>query len=105
MQPDDHDGADETPPTTTQSQPNRVKDLFSDLFSIPRPVKNLFDTFPILTYPPNELPQRASRISAQPSLYVFCTEQDAIAGRPSFNPGCLKWQVSNVLPLIDRVKC
>jgi metaxin len=26
-------------------------------------------------------------------LHVFTTEEDAKNGRPSFNPGCLKWQV------------
>jgi len=72
-------------------QANRVRDLFS----IPAPVKKLFDKVPVLTYPPNELPQRTPRPTKLPSLYVFIRDEDAAADRPSFNPGCLKWQVGN----------
>jgi metaxin len=84
------------PPSPSSSgsfkrQANRVRDLFS----IPAPVKRLFDKVPVLTYPPNELPQRAPRPTKLPSLYVFIGDEDAAAGRPSFNPGCLKWQVGD----------
>lgn len=65
-----------------------------DLFSIPAPVKKLFDQVPLVTYPPNDLPQRAPKSSRIPSLYVFADAGNAAAGRPSFNPSCLKWQVS-----------
>jgi hypothetical protein len=65
-----------------------------DLFSIPTPLKRLFDLVPVVVYPPNQLPQRAPKSSRVPSLYIFSTAQDAAAGRPSFNPSCLKWQVS-----------
>jgi hypothetical protein len=65
-----------------------------DFFSIPTPLKNLFDLVPVVLYPPNQLPQRAPKSSRVPSLYIFSTAQDAAAGRPSFNPSCLKWQVS-----------
>lgn len=64
-----------------------------DIFSIPAPLKKLFDRVPVLIYPPNELPQRAPKPSRVPSLYVFSSERDSAAGRPSFNPSCLKWQV------------
>jgi metaxin len=64
-----------------------------EFFSIPAPVKQLFDLVPVLTYPPNQLPLRAPKPARIPSLYVFCKDQDAAAGRPSFNPSCLKWQV------------
>ena len=74
-----------------KQQASRVRNLFS----IPAPVKRLFDKVPILTYPPNELPQRTPRPTKLPSLYVFIGDEDAAAGRPSFNPGCLKWQVSD----------
>jgi hypothetical protein len=97
MPPDDEN--DEKPtgeslPSATSSgsfqrQANRVRNLFS----IPAPVKRLFDKVPVLTYPPNELPQRTPRPNKLPSLYVFIGDEDAAAGRPSFNPGCLKWQV------------
>ena len=67
-----------------------------DLFSIPAPVKRLFDKVPLVTYSPNELPQRAPKASRIPSVYVFAHAEDAAAGRPSFNPSCLKWQVSGM---------
>lgn len=75
--------------TSFQQKTAKVKDLFS----IPAPVKALFDTVPVLTYPPNNLPQRAPKPARIPSLYVFIDEKDAAAGRPSYNPSCLKWQV------------
>lgn len=65
-----------------------------DFFSIPTPVKHLFDLVPLVTYTPNQLPLRAPKPARIPSLYVFTKNQDAAAGRPSFNPSCLKWQVS-----------
>ncbi|KAB5554493.1 hypothetical protein GE09DRAFT_1058820 [Coniochaeta sp. 2T2.1] len=59
---------------------------------IPAPLQRLFDHFPLKTYPPNDLPARSPRPSSLPTLYVFASEEDAAAGRPSFNPSCLKWQ-------------
>jgi len=41
--------------------------------------------------------KRTPRSSRIPSFYVFSTDENAAAGRPSFNPGCLKWQVSEAL--------
>lgn len=64
-----------------------------DLFSIPRPLKKLFDRFPLTTYPANDLPCSSRQSTQCPRLYVFSTEQDAKLGKPSFHPGCLKWQV------------
>jgi len=55
-------------------------------------VKKLFDLVPVLTYPPNDLPQRAPKPTKLPSLYVFSKPEDVALGRPSFNPSCLKWQ-------------
>jgi metaxin len=78
------------PPSAFQKQTRLVQDLFA----IPLPVKKLFDRVPLVTYPPNQLPQRTPKSSRIPSLYVFSTEHDAAAGRPSFNLSCLKWQVS-----------
>jgi len=77
-------------PSTFQRQSRKV----TDLFAIPAPVKKLFDLVPITTYAPNPLPPRGPTSIKIPSLYVFTTESDAAAGRPSFNPTCLKWQVS-----------
>jgi metaxin len=77
------------PPETRRpaAQPSR------SLFSVPTPIKQLFDRFPILTYAANELPQRAPRRRDAHTLYVFASEKDAMNGAPSYNPGCLKWQV------------
>lgn len=63
------------------------------LFSIPPPLKRLFDRFPLVTYPASNLPFRASRRDEEHVLYVFSTVEDAKYGRPSYNPSCLRWQV------------
>ncbi|TGO30831.1 hypothetical protein BPAE_0003g01160 [Botrytis paeoniae] len=87
--------------TYNQSNFTRQTNAVKDLFSIPRPVKKLFDKVPVVTYPANELPQRSpgargrrnDRDARLPSLYIFCREgEEENEGRPSFNPGCLKWQ-------------
>jgi metaxin len=91
----DDAGHAHVPPTPLQTPASRVARLLSSLLTIPSPVKALFDKFPVQTYAPNPLPQRAPSASVLPSLYVFCSEQDAAAGRPSYNPACLKWQVGN----------
>lgn len=83
----------EQPPSSSfQRQSRKV----TDLFSIPAPVKKLFDLVPITTYAPNPLPQRGPTSTKIPTLYVFTTDSDASAGKPSFNPTCLKWQVSEL---------
>ncbi|EOA87172.1 uncharacterized protein SETTUDRAFT_88017 [Exserohilum turcica Et28A] len=61
-------------------------------FSVPAPIKQLFDQFPLLTYPVNQSPQRAPQHRHAHVLYVFTTEHGAIRGAPSHNPACLKWQ-------------
>ncbi|QSZ32810.1 hypothetical protein DSL72_002390 [Monilinia vaccinii-corymbosi] len=85
-------------PSNLTRQTNAAKAFFS----IPRPVKKLFDKVPVLTYPPNTLPQRSpgakkrsERDARLPSLYIFCREGDEVVDEdgPSFNPACLKWQV------------
>ncbi len=65
-------------------------------FAVPAPVRELFKIFPLTTLPAESLPERApERARVRPSLYVFArTLEDARSGRPSFNPQCLKWQVS-----------
>lgn len=65
-------------------------------FAVPAPVRELFKLFPLTTLPADPLPERApERTRPRPRLYVFAkTEEDARSGRPSFNPQCLKWQVS-----------
>ena len=67
-----------------------------DLFSIPTPIKKLFDLVPVVIYPSNSLPRRAPKSARIPRLYVFSNDRDCAAGKPSFNPNCLKWQVGYV---------
>lgn len=62
--------------------------------TVPVPIKQIFDKFPLITYPANELPRRITRRSARHALYIFTTSRAAERGAPSFNPQCLKWQVS-----------
>lgn len=64
-----------------------------NIFSLPAPIKYIFDKTPLITYDANTLPARSVKPSRKPRLYVFSTPEDAAAGRPSFNPTCLKWQV------------
>ena len=61
---------------------------------VPAPLQRLFDAVPLVTYGPNQLPCRSPGPSDLPTLHVFITEHDAARGAPSFNPSCLKWQVS-----------
>ncbi|CAD6447373.1 6ff8c967-3e58-425d-9619-6570839eab8d [Sclerotinia trifoliorum] len=83
-----------------QSNFTRQTNAVKDLFSIPKPVKKLFDKVPIITYPANGLPERSPGAkntkndgdARLPSLYIFCREGEEDEGKPSFNPGCLKWQ-------------
>jgi metaxin len=63
------------------------------LFAVPTPIKQLFDIFPLLTYPVNDLPQRAPQDRNKHVLYIFTSEDGALKGLPSYNPACLKWQV------------
>ena len=75
-------------PSSSASSPSS-----SGWFKIPAPLARLFNRFPLLTYPPNELPVRSPTQRNLPALYVFISEEDALRGLPSFNPSCLKWQV------------
>ncbi|KAI1646242.1 uncharacterized protein F4817DRAFT_316968 [Daldinia loculata] len=69
--------------------------------TIPAPLARLFKKFPLLTYPPNELPIRSPRTRDVATLYVFISDQDALNGLPSFNPSCLKWQTFLKLAGVD----
>ncbi|EKJ79309.1 hypothetical protein NXS19_003798 [Fusarium pseudograminearum] len=62
-------------------------------FVVPRPIRNLFNHFPLHVYGPEELPVRSpATVRQRPALYVFVADQDALLGKPSYNPSCLKWQ-------------
>ena len=79
---------------TTQNNAVSSPQQRGSIFTIPPPLKRLFDTFPLVTYPANQLPLRAPRNRHQHALYVFTTADGAVSGAPSYNPSCLKWQVS-----------
>ncbi|KAF2632971.1 hypothetical protein BU25DRAFT_427750 [Macroventuria anomochaeta] len=66
--------------------------LSRSIFNVPTPIKQLFDRFPLLTYPINDLPQRAPQHRNAPVLHIFTTNEGALRGAPSYNPACLKWQ-------------
>ena len=74
-------------------------------FTTPKPIKRLFDRFPLVTYSSNELPRRTAERRNQHALYIFTTEEGAKRDALSFNPGCLKWQVRQfkILTLGDRM--
>lgn len=74
------------------SQPSAYSSM-RKIFEVPGPVRQLFDKFPLRTYPANELPQRSPQHREEHSLYIFTTWKAAQNGEPSFNPTCLKWQV------------
>lgn len=63
-------------------------------FTTPAPIKHLFNRFPLRTYSANELPLRNPPHRIINNLYIFTDGNSAKLGLPSFNPGCLKWQVS-----------
>ena len=78
---------------TKPHPPQTSKDGSYGFFKLPEPIKQIFDKFPLRTYSANELPRRAKRRKQdQNALYIFTTPESAREDRPSFNPGCLKWQ-------------
>ncbi|KAL7623067.1 hypothetical protein AAE478_006746 [Parahypoxylon ruwenzoriense] len=80
----------EVPNATGSRSPTSSRAL--GWLAIPAPLARLFKKFPLLTYPPNELPARSPSPRDVATLYVFISDQDALKGLPSFNPSCLKWQ-------------
>ncbi|RMZ91723.1 hypothetical protein DV736_g1063, partial [Chaetothyriales sp. CBS 134916] len=60
--------------------------------SLPAPVRQLFDRFPLATPAPNRLPQRSPRDRSEHVLYIFRDPWNTSDDAPSCNPSCLKWQ-------------
>ena len=65
------------------------------IFTIPRLIKTLFDTFPLITYPAYPAPARSPKPTTRARLYVWTAPDQARkpGGGYSFDPECLKWQV------------
>lgn len=84
----------DTGSSRVSTRSNRQQPPSHSIFSVPAPIKQLFDQFPLLTYPANELPHRTPQHRNAHVLYIFTTDEDALLGAPSYNPACLKWQVS-----------
>ncbi|KAJ5082445.1 hypothetical protein N7532_011488 [Penicillium argentinense] len=81
------------PPTPSEGQTKASSPGgASSFFTVPPPIKKLFDKFPLATYPANDLPQRSPTRQHENQLFVFSNAAAARRGRPSFNPQCLKWQ-------------
>lgn len=89
------DGQSRVTPLTTTANSAVVRSKPQSWFALPAPVKRVFDLFPLREYERNALPTRAPGEKQREgnALHVFGREEDVRAGRPSFNPGCLKWQV------------
>jgi hypothetical protein len=90
------------PPKGPDSPPEESN--ASPFFTVPAPIKRLFDKFPLTTYPANEIPQRLRPHDNVNQLYVFTDASGARHGRPSFNPQCLKWQVRAVYSLYSHAR-
>lgn len=84
-------------PESSSATPTR------SFFSIPAPLKVIFDKFPLVTYPANDIPQRIPSQRRDNQLFVFTDAAGARRGRPSFNPQCLKWQVCSPLGIGSRI--
>ncbi|KAJ5618933.1 hypothetical protein N7510_002917 [Penicillium lagena] len=78
------------PPKGSEASP--PPDNPRSFFTVPTPIKQLFDKFPLTTYPANALPQHSLSQATGNQLFVFTDAAGARRGRPSFNPQCLKWQ-------------
>ena len=88
-----HSKHNDTPQETRREQPP----LSRSIFAVPTPIKQLFDRFPLITYPANELPLRAPKNRNAHTLYIYTTDKEARVGAPSYNPACLRWQVRTEL--------
>ena len=89
---------DDPPPDSSSSKDvsRPVRAQKRSFFEIPPALRRIFDRYPLVTYAENELPLRGpSRTRDEHVLYIFAAPEDAQKGRPSYNPGCLKWQVQH----------
>ncbi|RJE18563.1 Mitochondrial outer membrane protein [Aspergillus sclerotialis] len=80
------------PPEGRDGHGSTMPDRAHDIFSVPAPIKRVFDKFPLVILPSNDLPRRSNTSQNGNKLFVFTDRTGAKHGRPSFNPQCLKWQ-------------
>ncbi|KAL8826704.1 MAG: hypothetical protein Q9191_003629 [Dirinaria sp. TL-2023a] len=94
MPNDAHSKASPDPTFQSSKLPQRSESAEQKSWlTTPAPIKRLFDNFPLLTYPANDLPPQAPVSHSEHALYIFTTaSSSATSGAPSFNPSCLKWQ-------------
>ena len=83
-----HEESDSPKPRTQRSP---------SLFSIPPPLKLLFDRVPLITYAANDQPHRSSSLlhGLEHKLFIWTSSKGAEHNAASFNPSCLKWQVGS----------
>ncbi|KAG8627448.1 hypothetical protein KVT40_004931 [Elsinoe batatas] len=81
----------------------KAQGSWTDVFALPRPLRELFSKFPLITYAANELPSRSPRHQYKHALYIFATPEGAKNNELSYNPTCLKWQTYLKLRGIDFV--
>ncbi|KIW28770.1 uncharacterized protein PV07_04644 [Cladophialophora immunda] len=84
----DNDKDKELPRLSAQKVPSSS----STSWSLPLPLRRIFDRFPLVTYPANALPQRVPRHRHENILCIFQSDEPSSRDGPSFNPSCLKWQ-------------
>ena len=84
-----------TDTTHKHESPGQRLQRSPSLFSIPPPLKLLFDQVPLITYPANEHPIRSSNLlhGLDHKLFIWTSSKGAEHDAASFNPSCLKWQV------------
>ncbi|KAI9665053.1 MAG: hypothetical protein M1821_006501 [Bathelium mastoideum] len=91
--PQDDPNVASADPKNSQPDASTSRSASHNLFRIPAPIKRIFNRFPLLSYPANELPLRAPRARTQHALYVFQVHGANVGLKEaSCNPSCLKWQ-------------
>lgn len=99
MPDDDRSPVDASEPSNQQHVFDRQRSSAPQkrgFFDIPQPLKRIFDKFPLVAYDANQLPSRSPKRRQEHILYVFASDDDAKQENASFNPACLKWQVSSL---------
>ena len=66
---------------------------------IPSPIRRLFTSFPLQTFPPAPLPSSCPPPTTLPRLYILTTDPLG----PSWDAECLKWQVNPRTTSVDCV--